>query len=99
MGDKKALLLLTSSNTTLSTKTQFCCLLLFADNVYKSVHHCTVRWLGCNVVQPAEDISLSTLCHCMVPLHDMTRLVIYMAWLFPGCQKSQNQDMQKKPLI
>ena len=35
MGDKKALLILTSSNTTLSTKTQFCCLLLFADNVYK----------------------------------------------------------------
>ena len=72
MGDKKALLLLTSSNTTLSTKTQFCCLLLFADNVYKSVHHCTVRWLGCNVVQPAEDISLSTPYHCMVPLNDST---------------------------
>ena len=72
MGDKKALLILTSSNTTLSTKTQFCCLLLFADSVYKSVHHCTVRWLGCNVVQPAEDISLSTLYHCMVPLHDST---------------------------
>ena len=35
MGDKKALLILTSSNTTLSTKTQFCCLLLFADNVYR----------------------------------------------------------------
>ena len=83
MGDKKALLILTSSNTTLSTKTQFCCLLLFADSVYKSVHHCTVRWLGCNVVQPAEDISLSTLYCTTAWCYSMTRLVIYMviSWL------------------
>ena len=71
MEDKKALLILTSSNTALSTKTQFCCLLLFADNVYK-VYIITALCASCNVVQPAEDISLSTLYHCTVPLHDLT---------------------------